>query len=329
MKSSIYPEGMRSTPYVGSGPYCYANSFATVLGAKAPSTAVIEFATSSAFGMEIINVPRNPLIFFDPYGWDPLKSFDDALQAMGWRCTEVVGKDEDDALRSLMTAVQNGPVFVGPVEMGLLKHQPNAHGAIGADHYVVVLGIDNDTIEMHDPHGHPYATLPLHEFMAAWKTDSLGYGKSYTMRTEFRQIEALDEEDVILRSIPNALKHISLQATGVDSMPSGSAANEAAAKWLCDRIEVGLTDGMRAHLVYFAVQVGARRSIDAATCLSRVGYTKSATIMDSIARTIGALQYPLTQKRDEAAVTILQRLGPMYEELRAVLEEEVKRNGTD
>ncbi|TQW00782.1 RADC family protein [Cordyceps javanica] len=314
---------MASTPYVGSGPYCYANSFATVLGAKAPSTAVIEFATSSAFGMEIINVPKNPLIFFDPYGWDPLKSFDDALEAMGWCCTEIIGKDEQDALGSLNAAVLKGPVFVGPVEMGLLKHQPNARGAIGADHYVVVLGIDGDTVTIHDPHGYPYATLPLQEFMAAWKTDSLGYGKSYTMRTDFRQVEVLTEEEVIRRSIPNALKHISLQAAGVDDMPPGSAANEAAIKWLCDRIEVGLPPGMRAHLVYFAVQVGARRSIDAAACLSRVGYTASAAVMDKIARTIGALQYPLTQKRDEAAFALLQKLGPMYEELRGSLEMEV------
>ncbi|KAM3447474.1 hypothetical protein MY3296_008654 [Beauveria thailandica] len=319
---------MGFTPYVGSGPYCYANSFATVLGAKAPSTAVIEFATSSAFGMEIINVPKSPLIFFDPYGWDPLRSFDDALEAMGWRCTQIIGKDEQDALSSLKAAVQNGPVFVGPVEMGLFKHQPNARGPIGADHYVVILSIDNETVEMHDPHGYPYATLPLQEFMAAWKTDSLGYGKSYTMRTDFKQYEVLTEKEVIRRSIPNALKHITLQAAGVDEMPPGSAANEAATKWLCDRIEVGLPPGMRAHLVYFAVQVGARRSIDAASCLSRVGYAASATVMDKIARAIGALQYPLTQKNDEAAVTILQRLGPMYDELRSVLEAEVKENET-
>ncbi|KAM3455466.1 hypothetical protein NHJ6243_008536 [Beauveria neobassiana] len=319
---------MGFTPYVGSGPYCYANSFATVLGAKAPSTAVIEFATSSAFGMEVINVPKSPLIFFDPYGWDPLRSFDDALEAMGWRCTEIIGKDEQNALSSLKSAVQNGPVFVGPVEMGLLKHQPNARGPIGADHYAVILGINNDIVEMHDPHGYPYATLPVQEFMAAWKTDSLGYGKSYTMRTDFKQTKVLTEEDVIRRSIPNALKHITLQAAGVDEMPPGSTANEAATKWLCNRIEVGLPTEMRAYLVYFAVQVGARRSIDAASCLSRVGFAESATVMDKIARAIGALQYPLTHKNDEAAVAILQRLGPMYDELRSVLEAEVKENAT-
>lgn len=316
---------MASTSYVGNGPYCYANSFATVLGSKAPSTAVIEFATSSAFGTQMINA-KEPLLFFDPYGWDPLLSFDAALKAMGWQATEVIGKDEEDALSSLQAALQKGLVFVGPVEVGLLKHQPNARGPIGADHYVVVLGIENGIVEMHDPQGYPYATMPVKEFMAAWRTDSLAYGKSYTMRTDFKQVESVTEEEVIRRSIPNAIKHISLQADAVDAMPPGSAGNEAAMKWLCERIEAGLPSSMRAPLVYFAVQVGARRSIDAATCLSRVGYTASAAIMDKIARNIGALQYPLTQNQDEAAVAILQRLAPLYGELRVALETESKHS---
>jgi hypothetical protein len=315
---------MEYTPYVGNGPYCFTNSFAMVLGARAPSTAVIEFATSSAFGMQVINLPKNPLVFFDPYGWDPLQSFNAALHAMGWRCTEIIGKDEQDALRSLKAGLQNGPAFVGPMEMGLLRHQPNARGATGADHYVVVLSVDNDVVEMHDPHGHPFATLPVNEFLAAWKTDSLGYGKSYTMRTDFRQVEELSEEEVIRRSIPSALKHIS--TTNGGDMPPGSTANEDATKWLIRKIEVGLPPGMRPSLAYFAIQVGARRSIDAATCLRRVGYTDAAAVMGEIARTIGSLQYPLTHKHDEAAVLILHKLGPLYKKLKIALEKEDLKN---
>ncbi|KAJ2969404.1 hypothetical protein NQ176_g8683 [Zarea fungicola] len=317
---------MEHTPYVGSGPYCYANSFAMVLGDKAPSTAVIEFATSSAFGMQVINLPKSPLVFFDPYGWDPLQCFDAAVQAMGWRCTEVIGKDEQDALASLKAGLQSGPVFVGPMEMGLFKHQPIARGAIGADHYVVVLRVDNDMVEMHDPHGHPFATLPVKEFLAAWKADTLGYGKSYTMRTDFKQVEEVTEEEVIRRSIPSAIKHINTTSGG--DMPPGSAANDAATQWLISRIEAGLTPGMRNPLIYFAVQVGARRSIDAATCLRRVGYTDAAAAMGEIARTIGSLQYPLTQKDDEAAVSILRKLGPLYETFRVALEAESLKNGS-
>ena len=45
---------MRHLPYIGSGPYCYANSFAMMFGEHAPSTAVIEFATGSPFGMQML-----------------------------------------------------------------------------------------------------------------------------------------------------------------------------------------------------------------------------------------------------------------------------------
>ena len=49
---------MRHLPYIGSGPYCYANSFAMMFGEHAPSTAVIEFATGSPFGMQMLERAR-------------------------------------------------------------------------------------------------------------------------------------------------------------------------------------------------------------------------------------------------------------------------------
>lgn len=45
---------MQHFPYIGSGPYCYANAFAMMFGQHAPSTAVIEFATGSPFGMQLV-----------------------------------------------------------------------------------------------------------------------------------------------------------------------------------------------------------------------------------------------------------------------------------
>ena len=40
--------------YIGSGPYCYANSLAMMLGSAAPGPAVIEVLTGSPFGAELI-----------------------------------------------------------------------------------------------------------------------------------------------------------------------------------------------------------------------------------------------------------------------------------
>lgn len=65
-------------PYVGSGPYCYANSFAMLFGAAAPAVAVIETVTCSPFGMQLVGDAQP---FFDPYGWDPQAGFDGALAA--------------------------------------------------------------------------------------------------------------------------------------------------------------------------------------------------------------------------------------------------------
>lgn len=59
---------MKHFPYTGSGPYCYSNAFAMMLGEISPPTNVIEFATSSAFGMHLL---RGTLPFFDPFCWTP------------------------------------------------------------------------------------------------------------------------------------------------------------------------------------------------------------------------------------------------------------------
>ena len=41
-------------PYIGSGPYCYANSVAMMLGPAAPTPSVIEVLTGSPFGFQLL-----------------------------------------------------------------------------------------------------------------------------------------------------------------------------------------------------------------------------------------------------------------------------------
>lgn len=306
---------MMHFPYVGSGPYCYANSFAMVFGAAAPATAVIEFATGSPFGMQVIG---GTLPFFDPYGWDPEKGFDGAMAALGWTSSVSKGGDEDAALARLKTALADGPVWVGPVEMGHLRHQPGMSGPIDADHYVVVLDVDDERVLMHDPQGYPYASLPLADFMTAWRADTLSYGEPYTMRTGFARLAAVPEAEVIRASIPAAIGWLSM--AGAHRMPAASLGNGAAAEHLAARVEAGCEEGLRGHLIHFAVRVGARRAADAATCLALVGYEQAAAIAGEQARLIGALQHPLVVGDGAAAASALRALAPTYDRLRAALE---------
>ncbi len=46
----------------------------------------------------------------------------------------------------MLTAVQDGPVLVGPLEMGLLLYHPGAGNPIEADHYLVVQSMDSDRV---------------------------------------------------------------------------------------------------------------------------------------------------------------------------------------
>jgi len=306
---------MVHVPFIGSGPYCYANSFAMMFGDGAPSTAVIEFATGGPFGMQLVG---GTLPFFDPCGWTPEAGFDDALAALGWTSAVRRGGTAEQALAALDAALADGPVWVGPVEMGHLRHQPGMAGPIGADHYVVVLGLAEGRVLMHDPQGHPYATLPVDDFVTAWRAESVDYATPYTMRTAFRQLRDVSEEAAIEAALPAARRWLSM-AEG-RHLPAGTIGNGAAAERLAKMVEAGCDRGLRDHLVHFAVRVGARRVADAATCLARIGRGEAARIMDGQARLIGALQHPLVAGDDAAAAPLLRALAPSYAGLLEVLQ---------
>ena len=304
----------RHIPYVGSGPYCYANSFAMLLGERAPSTAVIEVATGGPFGMQLIG---GTTVFFDAYGWNPELGFDQALEAIGWTSTVSKGGDADEALDRLTEEVATGPVWVGPVEMGHLHHQPEMTAPIGADHFVVALDVDDEWVLVHDPHGYPYAEVPIGDFMAAWRAETVDYGDPYTMRTGFRRVAEISAPDAIRSIIPTAIERLSMR-TDVD-MPPGSLGNGEAAERVAEMVEDGAGDGLRNHLIYFAIRVGARRLSDTADCLLLAGYTDAARIAANQARLVGSLQHPMVTRRYPVAAAALRELAPTYDQLREAL----------
>ncbi|WP_448949836.1 hypothetical protein [Labrys neptuniae] len=302
-------------PYVGSGPYCYSNSFAMMFGAAAPPVTVIEFATGSPFGMQVTG---GGMPFFDPFGWTPEAGFDTALALLGWRSQRAGGGDAGAAHARLEAALREGPVWIGPVEMGHLAYQPEMTGPIGADHYVVALAIAEGRVLLHDPQGYPYANLALPDFMTAWRAETIDYGEAYTMRWQFRQERAVDDIAAIRAAIPYGRRWLSKAAA--PAMPPGSLGNGEAALALAERLERGLDEALRGHLVYFAVRVGARRAADGAGCLLRVGYADAAAVMDEQARLIGALQRPLVAGDGMAAAAVLRALAPSYDRLLAALD---------
>jgi hypothetical protein len=285
-----------------------------MLGGQAPSTAVIEVATGGPFGMQLIG---GTLLFFDAYGWNPELGFDQALAGIGWTSTVSKGGEADEARARLTAAARKGPVWVGPLEMGHFHHQPEMTGPIGADHFVVVLDVDDERVLIHDPHGYPYVELPVGDFMTAWRAETIDYGDPYTMRTGFVKTTEVKDADAIRSIIPAALDRLDMK---VDlPMPPGSLGNGEAAQRAAQMIEAGAREGMREHLIYFAIRVGARRLSDTADCLLLAGYPDAARIAATQARLVGSMQYPMVKGKFGSAAAALRELAPTYDLLRAAL----------
>jgi hypothetical protein len=285
-----------------------------VLGAEAPPPSAIEVLTGSPFGAQFVG---GGLPHFDPPGWDPDLGLDQAIGLLGWTCRRTSGGTASEAVRRLREAAGPGPVLVGPVDVGLLLHQPWSSGAAtGGDHWVVVLDVDDHHVLFHDPDGFPFAILPIDAFVAAWHAQLVECAGSFTLRGDFRRTDEVDVVVALRDSLPEALRRL----TG----PAVHGA-QAAVERLAVDVEAGLDDRVRSHLTGFAVRVGARRLTDASLWLTELGETRAADVASRQAQLLGGLQYSLVAGDTATAVATLRQLAAAYEELRAGLAEAVDR----
>ena len=299
--------------YIGSGPYCYANCMAMAL-ADGTDPGLLEVLTGSPFGLELLG-GRRPL--FNPLGWDPQIGIDAALDLLGWSCQRSDGGDADAALTRLRHAAGCGPVLAGPVEMGLLRHQPDADGAIGADHYVWWRRSTGtwsaSTIRTATrtppcpPWNSPQPGAPTRSHTPTPSTRcapaSAAPGRSPALTRCARQYPP---------RLPGWKANPPRQAPG--SLGTGQAALA-----LASLAQAGLAGDQREELAWFAVRAGARRLADAEYWLGQIGLHDAAMIAGAQARLVGGLQYPLVTGDDAAIAAMMRDLAPTYRQLRDAL----------
>lgn len=306
MSQTTMPAPIR--PYVGSGPYCYTNSLVAVLGGTAPSTAVVESVTGSPFGFQLL-AGRLPL--FDPYGWDPDIGLDQAIGFLGYTHTRRTFDSAAAAIAALADHLRDGPVLVGPVDMGLLLHQPGSDRASGADHFVVVLEVGDDAVTFHDPQGYPWASLPVDVFCEAWRGDEVAYlDEPYALRTDFRATADVTPLAAFRASLPAAAAWMAGRDLPV---PPGTLGGREGLERLAEIVAEGLTDDMRGFLGNFALRVGARRKADAAYCLHLVGEVEAAVVFQEQARVLGALQFHAVRSDAAALAAGFRKLGGLHD----------------
>ncbi len=294
------------TTYLGSSPYCYANSLAMTVPA-APTPPVIEALTGSAFGYQRVG----PLPLFDPVGWDPDLGVDQALRILGAGGRRETFESASEALARLEELAERGPVFVGPLEMGLLLHQPRSGQPFGADHFVVVVAVEDETVTMHDPQGYPYACLPAEDFAAAWGAETLGYGMGrFPLRTGFTAPHG-DQDAWATRLLPLA------GAWARGARAGGMSGNVAGLGALAAEAEAGLEEPAATLLRDFSLRLGARRRADAADLLAR--YPAVSEALEAQARVLGGAQLAVVRGDGAQLASALRRVAELHEDLVALL----------
>jgi hypothetical protein len=300
-------------PYIGSGDYCYANSlYMSMLGSgakadKLPAPGFLECLTTMPFGNTYISASK--LFFFD--GLDPHRGLTRAIETLGWACRLEYGGDEEEALERLRAALEDGPVLIGPLDMGYLTYNPNHPFLGGADHFLVVLAVEPDCVVVHDPKGFPCATLPFDDLLKAWRAERIPYvDETYILRADFRPVETVSRQEMIARTLPFIRQN-------VQSYPDGPEVYGGvhALSMLIQTLRGKVPEHLAEHLLYFALPLAIRRKLDAQAFLREGNRPEAANLLEQQARLLGQAQYPGVQRRWPTVATLIEQVAVFEEQL--------------
>lgn len=296
--------GMTLT-YLGNSPYCMANSLSVLFGTDGPGPAALEIAGGSPFGLAIHG---EDYIYFSSPIWRPEFGLNNAMELAGWECDRIHGSAEKSVAK-LREATWDKPVLAGPVEMGLLPYVPGLGHAVGADHNIVVIGVEGDVVRAHDVIGWPFVTVPIDALLKTWQGNTFAYlADAYAVRFNFRRVREVDRDTILRRAMHTAVEMLS--APGI-----AETAERAA-----DLVGGELTSMQYKYLVEFTVQGGARRLADAGALYSELGVRPAADILNRQALLVGSLQLDLMTHEYAKAAATFRALGPTYAELRRAFE---------
>lgn len=290
--------------YHGNSPYCIANSLTVLFGDDGPGPAVLEVAGGSPFGIAVHQVGDDETIYFSSPIWRPEFGIANAMDIAGWTSERVHG-DLEHSLAVLRGASQDAPVLVGPIEMGLLPYVPGLGQAVGADHNLIVFGVQDETVVAHDVIWLPYVTVQVDDLVKTWEGTTFAYpADAYAIRSGFRRVREVGREEIVRRVMQTALAQ--LDAPGI-----AEAAQRAA-----QIVEGELSNMQYKYLVEFQIHVGARRLADAAWFFDSAGLAGPAAILEHQAALVGSLQLSLMTHDAAKAAATFRALGPTYARLR-------------
>ncbi|MXX19666.1 MAG: hypothetical protein F4X03_12475 [Dehalococcoidia bacterium] len=256
--------------YIGNGPYCYANSAAMLLDSVGETIEPRLLEVLSGVGLGAFWLAESQTLFLSGWASMPDVGLSRAFGLLGFKVAEEAESDGAPMpAEALARQLDDGPVLLGPLDVGELPYQPDSQGGNGVDHFVLALGFEGDEVVLHDPDGYPAVPIALEALDRAWKADLIEYRRgSYRRWHSPVRVESPAPEEISGMAIQSFA-----QAYGESraTVPSGVAIGPDAVESLAATLRAGdLGEQGLEHLRRFALPLGVRRALDYAWFLRDV-----------------------------------------------------------
>lgn len=189
--------------YFGDVSLCYSYSLAMALASYGYDFKAdfLEAIMVMGNGASIVKEDdQHPLVFFD--NGMPDLSISHSLKILGFDYEDFYLKngaevDLEEIKRKLETFLSNGPVVLGPLDMGHLTYNPNHTILYGVDHFVTVYGIDDQYLYLHDPAGFACMKVTFKDILEAWKAEAIDYKRgAYSMWGNFKRLKTPSQTEI-------------------------------------------------------------------------------------------------------------------------------------
>ena len=189
--------------YFGDVSLCYSYSLAMALDAYGYDFKAdfLEAIMAMGNGASIVKEDEeHPLVFFD--NGMPDLSISHSLKILGFDYEDFYLKDGtevdlEEIKGKLETFLSNGPVVLGPLDMGHLTYNPNHTILYGVDHFVTVYALDGQYLYLHDPAGFACMKVTFNDIIEAWKAEAIDYKRgSYSMWGNFKKVKSPSQTEI-------------------------------------------------------------------------------------------------------------------------------------
>ena len=189
--------------YFGDVSLCYSYSLAMALDAYGYDVKAefLEAIMAMGNGASIVREDdQHPLVFFD--NGMPDLSISHSLKILGFDYEDFYLKngaevDLEEIKRKLEMFLSNGPVVLGPLDMGHLTYNPNHTILYGVDHFVTVYDIDDQYLYLHDPAGFACMKVAFVDLLEAWKAEAIDYKRgAYSMWGNFKRLKTPSQTEI-------------------------------------------------------------------------------------------------------------------------------------